>query len=228
MIATGATALQVAEHHDLPAPRLIAADLTGDQSGTPASLETMIAGTTSWPDGSPERLRAAGAALARLHTVSMGPREHLPFRPRPIAVDDFATDRRLGRMPTTALLQQADALITAHGRPDEPSVYLHGDVWPGNMLWSGNQVTAFIDWKTAGVGALGVDLSELRKQAAITFGPEAPTEVLTGYQQSTGHPAPHVPYWDAVAALNTPTTCWTPTATIRRNNFLKTALQNLP
>ncbi|GAA2842246.1 aminoglycoside phosphotransferase family protein [Kribbella solani] len=228
MIATNATALQLAEHHDLPAPRLIAADLAGNQSGTPASLETAVAGTTNWPNSSPERLRAAGAALARLHTIPMAPREHLPFRPRPIAVDDFATDRRTGRMPTTPLLQQADALIRAHGLPEEPSVYLHGDVWPGNMLWSNHQVTAFIDWKTAGVGALGVDLSELRKQVAITFGPQAPTEVLTGYQHATGHPAPHVAYWDAVAALNTPTTCWTPTATLRRNDFLDEALRNLP
>ncbi|HZX06753.1 phosphotransferase family protein, partial [Kribbella sp.] len=148
-------------------------------------------------------------------------------RPRPIAVDDFATDRRTGRMPTTPLLDEADNLVRAHGRPTEPSVFLHGDVWPGNLVWSANTVSALIDWKTAGVGAPGVDLSELRKQAAITFGPYAPAHALTGWQQASGRPATHVPYWDAVAALNTPTTLYSPTATTRRDAFLSQALTHL-
>ncbi|MFG1906653.1 aminoglycoside phosphotransferase family protein [Kribbella sp. NPDC048928] len=230
MVATGVAALQVAAEYELPAPRLIDADLTGERAGVPASLETLVPGTTSWPVGTPATLRAAGAALTRLHALSLRPAEHLPFRPRPIAVDDFAADRRSGLMPTTPLLQQADDLVTAHGLPSDPAVFLHGDVWPGNLLWSANQVTAFIDWKTAGVGAPGVDLSELRKQAAITFGLQAPIHVLTGWEQASGLTASHVAYWDAVAALNTRTTLddWgIPNATTRRNNFLEAALTHL-
>nr|WP_167217841.1 aminoglycoside phosphotransferase family protein [Kribbella shirazensis] len=230
MIATGATALQVAEQHGLPAPRLVAADLAGEQAGVPASLETLVPGTTTWSVGTPASLQAAGAALARLHGVCMRPQEHLPFRPRPIAVDDFATDRRTGRMPTTPLLQEADQVVIAHGLPTEEPVYLHGDVWPGNLVWNNGGVAALIDWKTAGVGASGVDLSELRKQVAITFGPDAPAHVLSGWQQATGRRAEHVAYWDAVAALNTPTTLtdWgTTNATARRNAFLTQALEHL-
>ncbi|MGW6196201.1 phosphotransferase family protein [Kribbella sp. NPDC055110] len=227
MIATGASALLVAEKHSLPAPHLVAADLSGEKAGVPASLETLVSGTTAWPVGTPASLRAAGAALARLHAVAMPPQEHLPFRPRPIAVDDFAADRRTGRMPTTPLLQKADDLVTTYGLPAEDTVYLHGDVWPGNLVWDGDGVAALIDWKTAGVGAPGVDLSELRKQVAITFGPDAPAHVLTGWQQATGRTADHVAYWDAVAALNTPTTLadW---ATTRRDEFLTQALTHLP
>jgi aminoglycoside phosphotransferase (APT) family kinase protein len=222
MIATSAAALQVAEQHHLPAPRLIALDLDL------ASLETLVPGTSDWPVGTPDSLRAAGAALTLLHSVAMSPQEHLPFRPRPIDVDDFAADRRTGSMPTTTLLAQADRLITAHGRPSDDTVYLHGDVWPGNLVWSGGRLAAFIDWKSAGVGAPGVDLSELRKQAAISFGPDAPAQVLTGWEQAAGRKALHVAYWDAVAALNTPTTLYSALATTRRNTFLHQALKNLP
>lgn len=222
MIATSAAALQVAEHHQLPAPRLIALDLDV------ASLETLVPGTSAWAVGTPESLRASGAALTLLHSVAMSPQEHLPFRPRPIDVDDFAADRRTGRMPTTPLLTQADHLITAHGLPAEDTTFVHGDVWPGNLVWTGDQLAAFIDWKSAGVGAPGVDLSELRKQAAISFGPGAPAEVLAGWEQAAGREAHHVAYWDAVAALNTPTTLYDALATTRRNAFLHQALKNLP
>jgi aminoglycoside phosphotransferase (APT) family kinase protein len=227
MIATAAVALQVAARHGLPAPRLIDADLQGDAAGVPATLETAVPGTPEWPaPPSVVRLRAAGAALARIHAVAMTPQEHLPFRPRPIAVDDFAADRRNRRMPTTPLLQAADEMITAYGVPAGAAVYLHGDVWPGNLIWNGDDLAAFIDWKTAGVGAPGVDLSELRKQVAITFDREAPAYVLEGWEQATGTNARDVPYWDAVAALNTPTELEGP-ATNRRDTFLRKALASL-
>jgi aminoglycoside phosphotransferase (APT) family kinase protein len=231
MVATGAAALELAALHGLPAPRLIGADLQGGATGVTAALETMVPGTTAWPaPASAERLRTAGAALARIHAVVMGPREHLPFRPRPIAVDDFAAARRKGRMPATPLLQAADEVITAHGLPPGPTVYVHGDVWPGNLIWTGEEIGALIDWKTAGVGAPGVDLGELRKQVAIAFGPEAPDHVLEGWEGAAGTKAADVPYWDAVAALNTRTEL--PGldglgATHRRDSFLRAALANL-
>ncbi|GAB2632896.1 hypothetical protein GCM10009743_04460 [Kribbella swartbergensis] len=205
MIATAAAALEVAERHGLLAPRLIDADLQAAVAGVPATLETVVPGTVEWPP-SEERLRAAGAALAAVHAVEMRPQESLPFRPRPITVDDFAADRRNHRMPTTPLLREADELITAYGAPPCEPVFVHGDVWPGNLIWNAAKIPALIDWKTAGVGAPGVDLGELRKQVAITFGPDAPTHILAGWQHATGTVPDHIPYWDAVAALNTPPT----------------------
>ncbi|MBB5838454.1 aminoglycoside phosphotransferase (APT) family kinase protein [Kribbella italica] len=228
MVATGAAALEVAERFGLPAPRLLGVDLLGEMSGVPATLESGLRGSSRWaaPPGI-ERLRAAGAVLARVHAISIAPRDALPVRLRPIAVDDFAADRRTGSMPTTTLLQAADEAVAAYGLPAGEQVFLHGDVWPGNLLWAGDEIAALIDWKTAGVGARGVDFSELRKQAAISFGPDAPAEVLQGYEQATATKAEHVAYWDAVAALNTPTELYDATATIRRDAFLRAALSSL-
>jgi aminoglycoside phosphotransferase (APT) family kinase protein len=227
MVATGAAALELAERCGLLAPRLIATDLRGDETSTITTLETLVAGSTAWPaPSSVERLRAAGAALARVHAFAMEPAPHLPFRQRPIAVDDFALFRRKGWMPTTPLLQAADEVITAHGLPPGDTVFVHGDVWPGNLMWAGDDVAALIDWKTAGVGAPGVDLCELRKQVAMAFGPHAPEHVLQGWERATGTKARDVAYWDAVAALNTPTEV-PGGATDRRDAFLRAALTNL-
>jgi aminoglycoside phosphotransferase (APT) family kinase protein len=227
-IATNAAALAVAEKHGLPAPRLLAADLDGQVAETSASLETVVPGTSTWP-AAPSRalLRAAGAAIARVHTVILDPQPQLPFRPRPIAVDDFAQDRRVGRMPSTALLELADERVQAIKAPDVPVVFVHGDVWPGNTVLAGGGVRALIDWKTAGVGNPGVDLGELRKQVAVRYDDDAPGHVLRGWERASGARADDIPYWDAVAALNTPTESYSRSAARRRDDFLRAAIAQL-
>jgi aminoglycoside phosphotransferase (APT) family kinase protein len=230
MIATNVAALMTAEEYALPAPRLIGVDLGGQAAGVPASVETAVPGSSAWPvRASADRLRAAGAAIARIHRVSLTSSGHLPVRPRPIAVDDFACERRMGRMPTTPLLQHADELtrgIPAAPGPG-PTVFVHGDVWPGNMMWSDSACSALIDWKTAGVGGPGADLGELRKQVAMANGQDAPQFVLEGWERVSGIRASDMPYWDAIAALNTPTECDPPAHTASRDEFLRAALRKL-
>jgi hypothetical protein len=242
-VVTNARALQLAETHDLAAPRLVAADLDGKASGTVATLETFLSGSADPPPAvSVARLREAGAAIARVNALSMQPQADLPHRPRPCAVDDRAAERRRGSMPTTPLLQQADERVRSHGVPAAASVFVHGDVWAGNMLWEGDRCVALIDWKTAGVGDPGVDLGSLRMQVALQYGQDAPAHVLEGWQRQAGRVAIAVPYWDAVAALNTPAVLngWVPgfagdrspldaaAVTERRDAFLRTALDQLP
>lgn len=242
MVTTNARALQLADTHGLAAPRLIAADLDGSASGAVATLETFLAGSAEPPPTvSVARLREAGAAIARIHALSMQPQDHFPHRPRPCAVDDRAAERRRGSMPTTPLLQQADERVRSHGVPPAGSVFVHGDVWAGNMLWEGDRCVGLIDWKTAGVGDPGVDLGSLRMSMALQYGQDAPAHVLEGWRRQAGRAAIAVPYWDAVAALNTHTVMgggWgfagdgslldAAAVTERRDTFLRTALDQLP
>lgn len=276
LIATGAAALQVAERHGLPAPRLLASDLAGTATGgVAATLETALPGSSSLPSHtSVARLRAAGGSIARVHGISLDPGPDLPLRTRPTQVDDHALERRwvtlyhasaeaekpavvaalreltgfpaeraeevLGGARATPLLQLADDRIRALDRPEEDTVFLHGDIWGGDMLWDSDRCLALIDWKTAGVGSPGVDLGELRMQMALQYGAGAPAQVLEGWQQHAGRQATAVAYWDIVAALNTPAVLlgWpgfdddgrsldAMAITRRRDDFLRTALAAL-
>jgi Ser/Thr protein kinase RdoA (MazF antagonist) len=141
---------------------------------------------------------------------------------------------------STPLLQLADEWIREIPRPQARTVFVHGDVWWGNMRWDGETCIALIDWKTAGAGDPGVDLGELRMQMAIQYGLDAPAHVLDGWERQAARTAENVPYWDAVAALNTPVTMdgWpgfdtngqpldAPTVTARRDAFLRGALDAL-
>jgi aminoglycoside phosphotransferase (APT) family kinase protein len=141
---------------------------------------------------------------------------------------------------STPLLQLADERIREIPRPQARTVFVHGDVWWGNMRWDGETCLALIDWKTAGAGDPGVDLGELRMQMAIQYGLDAPAHVLDGWERQAGRTAANVPYWDAVAALNTPVTMdgWpgfdtngqpldATAVTARRDAFLRAALDAL-
>jgi len=75
---------------------------------------------------------------------------------------------------------------------------------------------------------------------ALQYGQDAPAQVLEGWQRQAGRAPIAVPYWDAVAALNTPTVIHgerfagdgspldTAAVTERRDAFLRTALDQLP
>ncbi len=104
----------------------------------------------------------------------------------------------------TPLLQLADERIRDLARPRGESVFVHGDVWTGNMRWEGDTCTALIDWYCAGAGHPGVDLGELRLQMGYQYGLEAADHVLDGWQREAGREADNLAYWDTVAAMNTP------------------------
>ena len=94
-IRTGAAALRVAENHSLAAPRLIAADLDGSITGSPATLETALSGTSALPAvASQSGLEAAGAAIAKVHAVTLAPTAQLPLRVHHNPGDDHAMERR--------------------------------------------------------------------------------------------------------------------------------------
>jgi aminoglycoside phosphotransferase (APT) family kinase protein len=117
-------------------------------------------------------------------------------------------------------------MIQSMPRPRGETVFVHGDVWPGNLAWTNDTTCTLIDWKTAGVGNPGVDLGELRKQIAITYGATT-AHIVEAWEEASGTPATDIQYWDTVAALNTPTTLYSPEATARRDAFLQAAVDQL-
>ncbi|MFC7622196.1 phosphotransferase [Microlunatus sp. GCM10028923] len=87
-------ALALAEDHALAAPRLLAADLDGSETGHLATIVTALPGRSSPQITDPEQLRAYGAAVASLTYVQGGLRDGLPLLDGPIDIDHAARDRR--------------------------------------------------------------------------------------------------------------------------------------
>ncbi len=138
-----------------------------------------------------------------------------------------AAARRIGTVPSSPLLHLADEVVRRHERPRVQQVFLHGDVWCGNVMWTGDTCVGLIDWKTAGVGDPGVDIGNLRFQASLRHSRDAAELVLQGWEEESGRKATDVAYWDAVAALNTRTYSDQVDGAKRRDAFLRAALTDL-
>jgi aminoglycoside phosphotransferase (APT) family kinase protein len=199
---TEVTALRVAAQAAIPVPRLLGHD-DGTAAGVLLVLTERLPGSSQIPlEPDPSRLQALGAIAARLHAVPREPSAELPVRDRPIAGVDFAKMRHA--QEPRILLEEAESLIRRTRPSGNGSVFVHGDLWYGNTLWSDGNLTGLVDWDCAGAGAPGVDLGSLRCDAAICYGMQAPAHVLRGWEQAAGHAAEDVAYWDVTAGLATP------------------------
>ena len=239
-LATEAAALALACDRKLAAPRLLGVDLAG-AAGMPLLLMTALGGSSKVPEvASTRRLRALGVAAAALHQVALTPRPELPLRLRPVADVDFAAGRHPGG--SSPLLEAAEARLGELPTPSGATVFVHGDLWQGNTMWTGETLVGMVDWDQAGAGHPGVDLGWLRLDAAILFGPSAAAGILDGWRRAAGYEPDAVAYWDVVAALNSPVDLvgWLPpfhgqgrsdldaaTLTGRRDAFLRAALDRL-
>ena len=203
-LATEAAALALAELNNLSTPRLVATDLDARDAGHPAILMTYVGGSDQLPHvATAERLRTLGAAAAAIHQVLLTPTDVLPLRHRHMPWIDFSTERQEGKLATTPLLDRADLRDSGLPVPNDATVLVHGDLWAGNTLWRDSTCVAIIDWEAAGAGHPGVDLGSLRLDAALAYGYEAAEAIALGWQQLMGREMDELPYWDAVAALNT-------------------------
>ena len=224
----------------VPVAELLGYDLA-ERTGYGLVLTAYVPGTSVIPPApDPGRLRALGAAAARISSIELTPTPSLPVRSRPIEAEDFAGLRR--EQGASDLLRAAEAAVAA-ARPDYGTLGLvHGDMWHGNTLWDDGRLTAVLDWDCAGAGPAGIDLGSLRCDAAWCHGVEAAGHILRGWEAEAGRPASDVPYWDAVAALASPPDMgWFPISMVaqgrpdltrevmleRRDAFLGTALSRL-
>ncbi len=66
--------------------------------------------------------------------------------------------------------------------PVNRAVLLHGDFWPGNVLWKDEKIVDVIDWEDAKLGDPLADLAISRLDILLTFGTRAMDEFTHRYE----------------------------------------------
>lgn len=192
-------ALALAEKVDLPAPRVIASDVTGDEvgDGVPAVLMTFVSGRAV---AVPDLRRLAEAAVA-VHEVDAGGFPHDYFR--------WSLDELDGPPPTAtdpALWERAlDLRRTA--MPAYEPVFIHRDYHPGNVLWQRGALGGIVDWPNGCRGPWGADVASCRQNLIWLSGDEAADEFQRAYTTVTGRD--YHPYWELNRLLEFGADHWT-------------------
>ncbi|WP_138494481.1 phosphotransferase family protein [Paenibacillus pinistramenti] len=173
----------------LPAPYIVIEFIEGQTRTEPADVHPLV--------------RKMGDVLAKIHSHKFS--EHdLSFLPaqehaaasliaaRPAKLDDSLSEGRI-----------RDTLEQVWPPPQKnKSALLHGDFWPGNLLWKVDQIAAVIDWEDAGCGDPLSDFANARLEILMFFGIESMNEFTRHYRSLMASlEYTNLPYWDLIAAL---------------------------
>ncbi|HEY6599794.1 MAG TPA: phosphotransferase, partial [Pseudomonadales bacterium] len=107
-----------------------------------------------------------------------------------------------GADATLGVARICDALAGAHPLPARTGIkLLHGDYWPGNVLWKDGRLVGVIDWEDTQSGDPIADLSVSRLDLLWAFGERAMHDFTARYQTIASIDLTDLPYWDLVTAL---------------------------
>ncbi len=167
-----------------PAPVLVTAYVEGEAAFTPGDLGSY--------------LRQLAAFLARLHAItpatadlSFLPPGHRESGHRPADLDASMSEGEIRHALQTC------APLCRHNDP----VLLHGDFWPGNVLWRNEKLAAVIDWEDAALDDPLADVANARLELLWAFDAPAMERFTEEYRSLTSTDFTHLPYWDLCSAL---------------------------
>lgn len=195
--------LQIIHGLGLAAPRPYHLDLSGQIFSRPYLVIEYIEGR---PQFTPTHLAdftlQLATYLAKIHRVD-GSRPELSFLPR----ETIALAEKVGQQPdhVNHSLDEGrirETLASVWPLPQRnASTLLHGDFWPGNILWRDEQLVAVIDWEDTSLGDPLADLAISRLDLLWIFGVEAMNAFTQYYQSLIELDYTNLPCWDLVAAL---------------------------
>ena len=177
----------------VPAPLLI--DETCELLPEPWLLLGYLPGAPLLDPAEPAEFAASMArSLAQIHTCDPAAMSgRLPdVRPR---VEQLIA--RPGADPRIAELFGRRGLPRARN----PARLLHGDFWPGNLVWRGSVLHGVIDWADAALGDPLLDLSIARLELCWLLGEEVMQQFTRAYCEAVSCDLSELPYWDLLAAL---------------------------
>lgn len=152
--------------------------------------------------GLAEKLPQMARELARIHEIGAGELGVGLLESR-----RERAERDVLELPTSLDAALNEAEVRAQLRAlwpwpqPNPDVLLHGDYWPGNLVWREGRLVAVIDWEEAALGDPLADLAIARLDVLWAFGEDAMRSFTESYRACTRIDWTLLPQWDLWAAL---------------------------
>jgi aminoglycoside phosphotransferase (APT) family kinase protein len=188
----------------LPVPRPYLADESCSIMPAPCLLQEFIDGERiDDPPDLPTFTSELAATLAALHGVRID-RADVPF----LADVRDDTTRMIGTRSRRASAFHWAAAVLATLRAAWPprqinrSAVLHGDYWPGNVLWRDGRLVGVVDWEDALFGDPLADLAVTRLEVGGFYGKAAMDTFTSQYLALRPElDVSTLPLWDLRAAM---------------------------
>ncbi|WP_242657512.1 aminoglycoside phosphotransferase family protein [Mycobacterium intracellulare] len=147
----------------VPAPKVIAADPHGQDTGVPTVLMTALPGAVVWdPPELDPWLDAVIDVMMTIHGIR-APQQLRRWEPYPPENAPPAWTRYRWAWE--------GAVTTYHDvRPSSDRVFLHRDFHPGNILWQQGTISGVVDWVSSCAGPVQEDIAHFRVNLAMHHG----------------------------------------------------------
>ena len=143
-------------------------------------------------DDVPASCRKLAASLHAIHSVDLLEYD-LGFLP---SLGDLMAHDDPPLTPEQQTIQAALQSALPSVKFNAPAL-LHGDYWLGNLLWSGDQLEAIIDWEDAMIGDPFADLGKSRLEMLWALGREAMVLYTEDYLAlNPALDSSALPFWD--------------------------------
>jgi aminoglycoside phosphotransferase (APT) family kinase protein len=194
--------LEILAQMSFPAPRPLMLDTEGGPFGAPTVVMTRLPGRPVLaPRDLTSYLQQLAHTLADLHRL---PTHELGFLPD----QRDMVSRVLGKRPETddeLQLAVHEAAVAEWSRiitlPPIPRVLVHGDYWPGNILWVRGRLVGVVDWEQPRLGEPVKDVATCRGDLWFLFGQAAADEFLDEYERAIGLKVNDLRFWDLLISF---------------------------
>ena len=185
------------------APVPIALDDSGSFFSDPVLLIEYIEGGLDFSRRNASNLAfQMGKRLAMIHEVNPGSSDlsFLPLAPLDLEMTIGGWPPKTNQLSLDPALRQKMKAAWPF-RHSNPPVLVHGDFWPGNILWQQNQLAGVIDWEDAMLGEPLIDVAICRLDLTFIYDRET-TRIFTETYLAH-HPVDisDLPGWDLIAAF---------------------------
>lgn len=198
LVEREAHVLRGLEPTDIPAPRVLAVDPTGADTGVPALLMTRVPGRMDLsPTDTEAWVRQIAEMAVRIHELDVDAAPYW-WKPRDVPVPAWAS--RPADWRAAADMVRAPA-------PVQDVRFMHGDYQHFNFLWRRGRLTGVVDWAGACRGPADVDIGHCRLNLAVLYSAELAADFLAAYEADAGRRVD--PYWDIRCATAPAFTDWT-------------------
>jgi aminoglycoside phosphotransferase (APT) family kinase protein len=195
-------ALALAAEHGIPCPAPIWIDRIGLFPERAVVIEYIDGSVLLEPSDPLDWASQLASALVRIHQIepSRDDRRIFPrLAPGQGPHEDEEQDPAGWQHPLTEQLRAARREALSSLQPETP-VYTHHDYWPGNTLWSGDQLVAVVDWEGAVIGDPAIAVATCSFDVALLGLDDAAAHFVDVYRELSGRPLPNLAYWDLFAA----------------------------